>query len=250
MRRKYSVGNNSIFHSSTPSKAIPDNNPTGVSDMINVRENGTISSVKVDLNLTHTYIGDLSIKLISPRGTPATLHERNGGGTDNIVKTFDLQNASELSRFKGEPTSGNWTLMVADVAAADRGTINKWTLTIDAASAIEIKVEESPGISIPDNNPTGIERSLLVMDTGTIKEIEIGIDITHTYIADLIVNLVSPDNNIVSLHSRTGGSADNIIRVYNFFDCIKIIAFKKPICKWELEVAGIGCGRAGCGKIE
>ncbi|HEX5026998.1 MAG TPA: S8 family serine peptidase, partial [Agriterribacter sp.] len=171
------VNSHTITQSSSPAKAIPDNNPTGISDLIVVNDPGTIFSVAVDIDITHTYIGDLIIKLTSPRGTPAFLVERNGGSADNIVKTFDLQNAPTFSRFTGEPVSGNWTLEVTDVAPLDSGTLNKWTLHIGTDTSQEINVEEAPGVTIPDNNPAGIERSLNVVDSGIIKEIEIGIDI-------------------------------------------------------------------------
>src|SRR6185295_10030277 len=195
--------NNTITQSSSPAKAIPDNNPVGISDVITINDGVTASAVKVDVDITHTYIGDLVVKLTSPRGTPAILHERNGGSAKNIVKTFDLSNAPTLSRFNGESASGNWTLEIIDVAAIDTGTLNKWTIHIGSGLSQEIKAEETPGVTIPDNNPMGIERTLNVSESGTIKEMEIGIDITHTYIGDLIINLVSPTGTITSLHSKT-----------------------------------------------
>lgn len=208
--------NDTIIQSSFPAIAIPDNNPTGITDTITINDSGTVQKVTIDLDITHSYIGDLIIRLISPRGTPAILQERNGGSTKNILKTFDLQNAPTLSRFKGEPASGRWTLEVIDAAAMDIGKLNKWTIQIGVGTNSEIEMEESPGIPIPDNNPVGIERNLNVLEDGIIKEIKIGIDITHTYIADLIVNMVSPEGSVISLHSRIGGSADNIIKDYDF----------------------------------
>ena len=40
----------------------------------------------------------------------------------------------------------------------------------------------------------------------------IGINIVHTYIGDLKVDLVAPDGSLYNLHNRTGGSADNIVK--------------------------------------
>jgi serine protease len=42
----------------------------------------------------------------------------------------------------------------------------------------------------------------------------ISVDIRHTYIGDLKVDLVAPDGSVYVLHNRSGGSADNIIRSY------------------------------------
>jgi subtilisin-like proprotein convertase family protein len=36
----------------------------------------------------------------------------------------------------------------------------------------------------------------------------------HTYIGDLVVSLVAPDGSTYPLHSRSGGSTDNIDQTY------------------------------------
>lgn len=43
----------------------------------------------------------------------------------------------------------------------------------------------------------------------------VAVDIRHTYIGDLKVDLVAPDGSVYTLHNRSGGSADNIIGTYN-----------------------------------
>lgn len=42
----------------------------------------------------------------------------------------------------------------------------------------------------------------------------VAVDIRHTYIGDLKVDVVAPDGGVCVLHNRTGGSADNIITTY------------------------------------
>ncbi|EFL17373.1 S8 family peptidase [Streptomyces sp. C] len=44
--------------------------------------------------------------------------------------------------------------------------------------------------------------------------LSVSVDIKHTYIGDLKVDLVAPDGSVYNLHNRSGGSADNIIRSY------------------------------------
>ena len=36
----------------------------------------------------------------------------------------------------------------------------------------------------------------------------------HTYIGDLVVDLVAPDGSVYNLHNRSGGSTDNINAIY------------------------------------
>jgi serine protease len=43
----------------------------------------------------------------------------------------------------------------------------------------------------------------------------VAVNIVHTYIGDLKVDLVAPDGSVYTLHNRAGGSADNINQTYN-----------------------------------
>jgi len=42
----------------------------------------------------------------------------------------------------------------------------------------------------------------------------IEVHIVHTWIGDLVVDLIAPDGTVYNLHNRAGGSADNINQVY------------------------------------
>ena len=41
------------------------------------------------------------------------------------------------------------------------------------------------------------------------------VDITHTWIGDLIVTLTSPSGTVATLHNRAGGNADDINETFN-----------------------------------
>jgi subtilisin-like proprotein convertase family protein len=235
------VGDGTLIRSSAPSKPIPDNIAAGITDTIVVNGAGTIASTRIEIGITHTYIGDLVVKIISPRGTPVVLHNRNGGNSANINKIFDIQNTPSLSILNGEPVSGTWTLFVADQAVVDTGILTKWTLHLGTAQTQAITLEDAPGIVIPDNNSTGIERMLNLSATATIKEVEVGIDITHSYISDLIVNLVSPLGTLTTLHSRTGGTADNIIKTYDFNNAMQLrdLIGQQAQGQWKLRISDV-----------
>ena len=114
----------------SPAMAIPDNSAGGVSTTINVAMDGEITSIKMDLNLTHTYIGDLQVRLTSPQGTSVVLHNESGGSADNLIGTYpdDLTPAASLDAFLGENMLGDWTLFVSDNAGWDTGQVNEWCL--------------------------------------------------------------------------------------------------------------------------
>jgi Zn-dependent metalloprotease len=105
-------------------KSIPDNNATGVrsNDVVSAAATDTVS-LTVDVNITHTFRGDLVIQVVSPGGTVFTLSNRAGGSADNFVAT-----GSPLA-FTGNP-AGTWQLFVRDLAAVDVGTINSWALHV------------------------------------------------------------------------------------------------------------------------
>jgi serine protease len=86
------------FPSTDTPIAIPDNNVVGITSTINVNRPIALQEVQVDLNITHTFIGDLRVTLRSPQGTEVVLHNRTGGATDNIVQSYSLRPSSSVSR--------------------------------------------------------------------------------------------------------------------------------------------------------
>jgi subtilisin-like proprotein convertase family protein len=118
----------------SPGLAIPDNNATGITSTQSYTQTGTVAAVKVRVNVTHTYKGDLEIALIAPDGTTVLLHNRTGSSTDNVATEFpDLTvPAQSLGAFTGKAINGSWGLRVRDLAAVDVGTLVSWTLSLEA----------------------------------------------------------------------------------------------------------------------
>jgi subtilisin-like proprotein convertase family protein len=44
--------------------------------------------------------------------------------------------------------------------------------------------------------------------------LQVGVNITHTYIGDLVVDILAPDGSVYTVHNRAGGSTDNIATTY------------------------------------
>ncbi|AWZ10447.1 protease [Streptomyces sp. ICC1] len=79
------------------------------------------AALKVGVTIAHTYIGDLKVDLVAPDGTVYTVHNRAGGGTDNINQTYTVNASSEVA-------NGTWKLRVNDNAGGDTGKIDSWSL--------------------------------------------------------------------------------------------------------------------------
>jgi serine protease len=109
--------------------SIPDNSPAGITSTLAVAQSASILELSVEVNITHTYIGDLVVTLVAPGGQSFVLHNRAGGGTDNLHQTFSVSGAAGLG------TAGNWQLKVQDLAGIDVGTLDSWTLLASAAPA-------------------------------------------------------------------------------------------------------------------
>ncbi|WP_199609699.1 S8 family serine peptidase [Flocculibacter collagenilyticus] len=65
-------------------------------------------------------------------------------------------------------------------------------------------------VDIPDNTPEGITSVISIPDDITVFGSSTYVNITHTWIGDLVVTLTSPAGTTATLHSNAGGSDDNI----------------------------------------
>ncbi|MFE2880489.1 M4 family metallopeptidase [Streptomyces roseus] len=101
--------------------AIADN-ATVESPIVVTRTGNAPSTLKVDVNIVHTYVGDLVVDLVAPDGSVYNLRNRTGGSADNIVQQFTVNASSEVAQ-------GTWKLRVRDAATLDTGKIDSWKLT-------------------------------------------------------------------------------------------------------------------------
>lgn len=101
---------------------IPDAG-AAVTSSINVSGcTGSATSAQVAVNIVHTYRGDLVIDLISPDGSSYRLKNSSSDSADNINQTYTATLSSETR-------NGTWKLQVRDVARADTGYINSWSIS-------------------------------------------------------------------------------------------------------------------------
>jgi subtilisin-like proprotein convertase family protein len=99
-----------------------------VTSSLDVMSGGTINDLRIQVNITHTFIGDLRVDVIAPDGTVVRLHNNTGGSADNLVKTYSAQELPALRGLFGKPVAGKWSLRVADTFRIDVGRLNRWRL--------------------------------------------------------------------------------------------------------------------------
>ncbi|MCX4529708.1 MULTISPECIES: S8 family serine peptidase [unclassified Streptomyces] len=110
------------FFENTGDFAIGDNTTVESPITVSGVTGNAPATLKVGVNIVHTYIGDLKVDLVAPDGTVYTVHNRAGGSTDNINTVYTVNASSEAA-------NGTWKLRVNDNAGGDTGKIDAWNLT-------------------------------------------------------------------------------------------------------------------------
>jgi subtilisin-like proprotein convertase family protein len=140
--------------------AIPDAGLGTFSNTLAVGDFGPVGDVDVNLQITHTWVGDLqvdlthgatTVRVVDRPGEPVigafgcstdnfaavTLDDEAGGGAienqcaANLAGDFTPNNP--LSAFDGAEKNGNWTLTVTDLGGGDTGSVNSWSIDIGGA---------------------------------------------------------------------------------------------------------------------
>jgi subtilisin-like proprotein convertase family protein len=198
----------------TPRAAIPDANTMGVSSEINITEPGQIASLAVDVDIAHTYRGDLKIQL-EHAGRTVTVVDRQGAGEDNIMEAFSLAD------FNGTEAMGVWRMTVIDTARADTGTFNSWGLRITrctgscgGSTETTRHYENTTARDIPDNDTNGITSEIQATDRGTIRRLTATVTIEHAFPADLRIALQRVGGREVVLFDRQDVTETTFTRTF------------------------------------
>ncbi|MFE9398802.1 M4 family metallopeptidase [Streptomyces flavidovirens] len=107
----------------TTDVAIPDNGAAVTSSVTSTKTGAAPSTLKVGVDIVHTWRGDLVVDLLAPDGTAYRLKGSSGSDSaDNVKETYTVNASSETA-------NGVWKLRVQDVAAQDTGYINSFKVT-------------------------------------------------------------------------------------------------------------------------
>ena len=162
---------------------------TSVTSELTMPSLGPIFDINItNLEITHTYSGDLDISLISPALTEVVLINQICGNSEDLFLQLDddgiadipcpattgqaYQPEQALSTFSGEDPMGTWTLTVTDNAGQDEGTLNDWSLQIcylrtadDCTAIVDLNgVIPSDTYHFPDE----IESEGIIPDMGVV----------------------------------------------------------------------------------
>lgn len=197
---------------------------------------GVVWDIETFLDVDHTYSADLDITLSSPSGVVVTLTTDNGGGAVNAYAgTLFSESAAtgvtdfayltqplpisvlapegRFEAFRGLNPNGVWTLTVTDDAAGDLGFLRSFRLDVAAVPALPatsttnaVRVANVPLF----DNGTRLDNLTVAGAAGVLQRLEVRIDVTHSYPADLDIRLLGPAGAVVVLTTDNGGPFDDV----------------------------------------
>jgi subtilisin-like proprotein convertase family protein len=118
-----------------------------VGDVINVGDSAIISGLRIGVDITHPFRGDLRVTLSTPWGIVVELQPKGrGGNSDDLKVTFDEAALPALATLRGQNAQGTWKLTVQDLGPSDIGKLNRWWLEISTAppAVLTVDMQEQP----------------------------------------------------------------------------------------------------------
>jgi subtilisin-like proprotein convertase family protein len=236
-KKNYSSFNSENNSSMIVTECSVEENNTGaltvslltVSSSIEITQDLLISDINVTVDLSHTFMGDITITLESPSGTEITLLDGKCDANDDLEATFDdvgdavtcastspsisgtVKSQDLLSAFNGENSLGTWTLSISDSQPIDDGNLNSWSieycsgeevLTVQNFNELNIVMYPNPAtdvVSITFNNIPQLEvtffdflgRKVL---SKTLQKENNGIDVSKLAAGTYMVQMKNENN--------------------------------------------------------
>lgn len=194
-----------------------------VQSSINLTNTDLITGLQVSTDISHTWVGDLTLSLehidtgttvllMDQPGVPASA---NGCSYDDVEVLFDdasliavetecsttppaiggvVHPEQDLVLFDGEAYTGEWQLTVTDNVDQDTGFLNEWCLLIEQASSTTIAVSTQQ-----------IDFGIIDPDLGPSAEQPLGIQSTGLFALEIIdISLSGPDAALFAIVSDSG----------------------------------------------
>jgi subtilisin-like proprotein convertase family protein len=208
---------------------------------VNVPATFVVSRVRVELTLTHTYVGDLTLTL-KHCGTSVELYDRTPASSSNLSGTYafddqatalfanfvttspvvppgDYLPVNPLSPFHGKSSAGAWTISICDQAGGDVGVLSSMLLQLFGDQSYGGPI--SPPESIPDGNGdclAPVVRAINVPTGGIVDKVSVTLGLNHPDINQLTISLAH-DGVVVTL-TQAGWMISNVgvQGLYTFFD--------------------------------
>lgn len=152
--------------------------------------------------------GEVALEASVAPELPVTLSSDTAWPGETVTLTIDTS---------ADTTWGEYaiTLIASDTDTGDLNRQAAASLHVLPANLVDLPYENTTPVAIPDANANGITSVIRVNDEGIVFGAEVSVNISHTWIGDLIVHLTSPSGTEHMLHNRSGSNTQNLIETWS-----------------------------------
>lgn len=110
-----------------------------------------------------------------------------------------------------------------------------------------IQRQNYASVPISDYDSRGISSSIYVSETNALRDIQVTVDIDHSFLGDIQVNLIAPNNKMILLQNRTLGRQTQLQHTYTSSERPLLKDFVNLSIKgvWKLQVIDYALGNTG-----
>ncbi|WP_062217531.1 proprotein convertase P-domain-containing protein [Streptomyces sp. NBRC 109706] len=149
------------------------------------------STLRVGIDLSHSYISEVRLELVSPDGTGFEL------------EAFDEPHEYTVDASAAE-ADGTWTLRVEDTAGGDQGTLYSWSLHFGGSGFEDRTFANTTSFTVPDQDEAESTIEVAGIGGNAPQRLRLTVDLEHTYIRELALELVSPNGRSFELEAVEG----------------------------------------------
>ena len=195
-----------------------------------------VTDVDLWFDIEHPAVETLDFTLTAPNGLTFILTGVMGSNLDHL--TLDDEASASITetvapyrgRFRplqpladldGSIVDGLWQIEMSNHSTNSLALVHGWGLTVtypaDSRTLVAPTEYKNSGASLPIaptiNTITSVLTVPLTRSLGPILDVDVWLNISHTYAADLEVSLISPAGTRVPLFHTIGGDGDNFINL-------------------------------------
>ena len=202
---------------------------SGTTQVTDISGSGDTYHVTVSSSTDGTYNLDLvssGHNIVDAASNPLTNTATTGADQTYTVSTAvtDTTAPTVSSIERHDPstaTTGNRTLTYKVTFSEDVSGVDKSDFVLSSGStgrtggggtSEQFTQTRSPALAITKANT--ISDTITVSDSGTATSVSVAVDITHTYIGDLEIDLIAPDGTTKIVRYRSGGDTHDIDQTY------------------------------------
>ncbi|UGU18323.1 M12 family metallo-peptidase [Sinomicrobium kalidii] len=202
---------------------IPETGATTVTSSLSITDDDIITGgISLLLDITHTWVSDLTVDLTSPEGTTVRILSGICDEAENISAVFSdtgkslscnnnpaiggtVKPAETLTGFRGESLQGTWTLTVTDGYAQDGGTINSFGIT-----RCPSPVADNFRIKVTDESCKGTNDGKIVLEAEASLDYQLAFSGNGTDITEDFTDTWQADNLQPGTYEMCITIADNL----------------------------------------